>query len=266
MVWLRGLGHSQEMNDVALSTAAHNSARFPLISPPGAVRNRKHQVIDRIVDGGYIDNYGALTALELAQAIHAIRPKLAPFVLSISNDPDEDPELNPLDAPDGAFLSDITVPFEAIMSARSGHGRLAMRNVEAVLDHMAVPACGAQTARVRVWPQFMPTADERSLLPEEDGTIRENSSIPEGQAAAETKTDKGRKISRPVSMSWWLSTPIQIHLRQQTEGSRSDNQNQADMGKIWTALDKPRGCVGQPMTPSAAGEQPATRPLNPARY
>ena len=125
------------MNDVSLSTAAHNSARFPLISPPGAVRNRQNQVIDRIVDGGYIDNYGALTALELAQAIHAIEPKLAPFVLAVSNDPDEDPDLNPLDAPDGAFLSDIMVPVKAIMSARSGHGRLAMGQVEAILDHLA---------------------------------------------------------------------------------------------------------------------------------
>jgi len=236
------LDHSQVMNDITLSTAAHNSARFPLISPPGAVRNRKHQVIDRIVDGGYIDNYGALTALELAQAIHAIEPKLAPFVLSVSNDPDEDPDLNPLDAPDGAFLSDITVPFEAIMSARSGHGRLAMSQVEAVLDHLAGPACGAQTARVRVWPQFISTA-------------REANSVSEDDTSSEDKTIREKKISRPVSMSWWLSTPIQIHLHQQTEGTRSDNKNQTDLGNIWIALDKPQGCVGQRVMPSAAEAQ-----------
>ena len=224
MVWLRGFGKSQLMNDVSLSTAAHNSARFPLISPPGAVRNRQNQVIDRIVDGGYLDNYGALTALELAQAIHAIEPRLAPFVLAVSNDPDEDPDLNPLDAPDGAFLSDIMVPVQAVMSARTGHGRLAMGQVEAVMDHLADAACGAQTAHVRVWPQFAYTSSEE-------------------------------KISRPVSMSWWLSTPIQIHLHQQTELGRSRNRNETDLGKTWTALDKPPGCIGRPMTPSAVEVQ-----------
>jgi hypothetical protein len=219
MVWLRWFRKSQVMNDVTLSTAAHNSARFPIISPPGAVRNSNNQVIDRIVDGGYIDNYGALTALELAQAIHAIEPNLAPFVLAISNDPDEDPDLNPLDVPDGVFLSDIVTPVGAIMSARSSHGRLAMGQVEAILDHLAEADCGAQTAHIRVWPQFAYTINQE-------------------------------KISRPVSMSWWLSTPVQIHLHQQTEPGRSGNQNETDLGKVWTALDKPAECVGRPATPS----------------
>ena len=61
------------LDDVRLSTAATNSARFPVISPPGAVRNRKDNVVDRIVDGGYIENYGAITAMELAVAINAVR-------------------------------------------------------------------------------------------------------------------------------------------------------------------------------------------------
>src|SRR3982751_6448640 len=47
-------------DDVRLSTAAHNSARFPFISPPGSVRNQDQKLVDRIVDGGYFENYGAL--------------------------------------------------------------------------------------------------------------------------------------------------------------------------------------------------------------
>jgi hypothetical protein len=62
----------RELDDIRLSTAAHNSARFPIISPAGEIRNRKHQIVDRIVDGGYFENYGALGAIELAQAIRAI--------------------------------------------------------------------------------------------------------------------------------------------------------------------------------------------------
>jgi hypothetical protein len=67
--------------------------------------------------------------------------------------------------------------------------------------------------------------------------------------------DGDTKESRPVSMSWWLSMPIQIHLHQQTEGTRNQNQNHAEVEKTWTALDKPPDCIGQPLTPSAAEAQ-----------
>ncbi len=53
--------------DVLPSTAAHNSARFPYVSPAGTLRaggeNRGH-----IVDGGYFENFGAVTAREAFRA------------------------------------------------------------------------------------------------------------------------------------------------------------------------------------------------------
>ena len=126
----------------ALSTAATNSARFPVISPPGAVRNAKHNVVDRIVDGGYIENYGAITAMELAVAINAVRPELAPFVLIISNDPDENPIINKIDVPDAAFLTDVSIPIQAIASARDGRGRLAVQQLNSVLGVLTKSECG----------------------------------------------------------------------------------------------------------------------------
>ena len=49
-------------------------------------------LIDRIVDGGYFENYGALTALELARAAEAAlsaeKPHVKLVVLMISSDPD----------------------------------------------------------------------------------------------------------------------------------------------------------------------------------
>ena len=85
-------------SDVRLSTAAHNSARFSYVSPAGnlisetTAYNRGY-----IIDGGYFENYGAQTALELARkAIDVIDPghgqpnhqnlvKLV--ILQISSDP-----------------------------------------------------------------------------------------------------------------------------------------------------------------------------------
>jgi hypothetical protein len=204
----------QNLDDVRLSTAAHNSARFPVISPPGAVRNRKHNVVDRIVDGGYIENYGALTAMELAVAIHALRPEIVPFVLVISNDPDENPDLNRIDVPDTVFLTDVSIPIEAIASTRTGRGRLAVLQLNATLGQLNDPSCRrANTAHVRVWPQYAPAGNGE------------------------------KKTSRPVSMSWWLSTPVQIHLHQQTEGVKNQNKNADEFEQTWRAIEGTSACM-----------------------
>ena len=73
--------------DVRASTAAHNSARFTYVSPAGDLGNRNGSVID----GGYFENYGALTALELARAAkEALKdegPAIKLVFLLISSDP-----------------------------------------------------------------------------------------------------------------------------------------------------------------------------------
>jgi hypothetical protein len=211
------LFHPQNLNDIRLSTAAHNSARFPIVSPPGAIRNRQHQIVDRIVDGGYFENYGALSAMELAQAVHAIEPKLAPFVLVVSNDPDEDPDLTKVDVPDDVALTDLTVPISAVANTRTSRGRLAVDQLEAVMDGITSSTCGDDTAHIRVWPQFRPS-----------------------------KFSGGdKKVSIPVSMSWWLSRPIQILLHQQTEAptEKNQNQNQDQIERVWRAIESNSDCI-----------------------
>jgi hypothetical protein len=86
-------------SDVRLSTAAHNSARFTYISPAGNLESdtKPHHNRGYIIDGGYFENYGAQTALELARkAIDAIDPdqgkpghqnKIKLVILQISSDP-----------------------------------------------------------------------------------------------------------------------------------------------------------------------------------
>lgn len=63
---------NQSMWDIRLSTAVTISARFPGISPHGdIVQPVSGQVIDRVVDGGYYENFGITTALELADALES---------------------------------------------------------------------------------------------------------------------------------------------------------------------------------------------------
>ncbi|MCU7845936.1 MAG: patatin-like phospholipase family protein, partial [Candidatus Thiodiazotropha sp. (ex Monitilora ramsayi)] len=80
--------------DMRLSTAAHNSARFPLVSPPGGWRpvGEEQPQWQRLQDGGLFENFGAETALELATYAEKLwREKwdltLRPYVILITSDP-----------------------------------------------------------------------------------------------------------------------------------------------------------------------------------
>jgi len=53
--------------DIPLSTAATLSARFPLISPYGALPgDDPKRPSERLVDGGYFENDGVTTAFEIS--------------------------------------------------------------------------------------------------------------------------------------------------------------------------------------------------------
>ena len=60
--------------DVPISTAIDNGARFPYLEPSGeimSVKDNPKQMRDgspELLDGGYFDNEGLLTALELAES------------------------------------------------------------------------------------------------------------------------------------------------------------------------------------------------------
>jgi hypothetical protein len=212
------------LNDVRLDTAAHNSARFPLISPAGSIRNKDQAIVDRIVDGGYFENYGALSAKELALAIHAAQPALAPVVVVISNDPDDplnqdadavmpdikaslkvqrdNQEKKARGAVDGAEpITDIVTPLVTVANTRTAHGILGVDELSIALRE-AMPGCQAYLIPVRVWPQPLETSDG----------------------------------PRAVSMSWWLPSLVQRHLHQQTELGKNQNQNGPRLHEIWNVM------------------------------
>jgi len=134
-----------------LAGLAHDSARFPAVSPAGTVMDALNCADQargcpryRVVDGGYFDNSGAITAAELIQAVQNRHPGLHPvlllmrndfFALPICNAPPErgacrDPSsVQPGDdggsGHPGRFAPEITSPLLGLFNARSAHGRLA---------------------------------------------------------------------------------------------------------------------------------------------
>ena len=76
------------LSDISLAQAVSLSARFPLISPHANILAADGRLIDRIVDGGYFDNSGMLTALELMRAIKMLTNNaIKPILIQVSNHP-----------------------------------------------------------------------------------------------------------------------------------------------------------------------------------
>ncbi len=105
------------------------SARFTYVSPAGTIVSRHG--VRRIVDGGYSENSGALTAMEIIQAIddscasgNCLRgARIRPIVILLTNSPrfgsasDYGEQNNGL-----AFLSETVSPIRALFNTRTERG------------------------------------------------------------------------------------------------------------------------------------------------
>jgi hypothetical protein len=102
------------VRDLRVSTAAGLSARFPVISPAGSVPNRP----ERLVDGGYFENSGVETALELIRALKAIAgsDRIAIRLIVLQSTADEQPS---------RAFSEVFDPVHAMLNTRVTRGTLA---------------------------------------------------------------------------------------------------------------------------------------------
>jgi hypothetical protein len=145
--------------DLRLSTAAHNSARFPAISPPGMWK-RDGEIVGRLQDGGLFENYGAETALEIlalacetlrcvpapdappgmqgatarsAQITHVASDAVSvfPVVILISSDPSLPAELaeSPVNPP-LKYAYEVRSTLRSYENARGGHGQEAASRLQ----------------------------------------------------------------------------------------------------------------------------------------
>jgi len=137
----------EQSRTVSLSTAAHLSARFTYVSPAGTLV-KDGVKYGRVVDGGYFENSGATTSLEILKDIDALAsdddPKVArlwqrvdTYVIHISNEPAyprlADDRL--LSAPDNKlirpseFLSEALAPVQTLLHTRGARGVYARKTI-----------------------------------------------------------------------------------------------------------------------------------------
>jgi len=219
--------------DFPIVAAMSNSGRFPIISPPGDISCKRNDgstnVIDRIVDGGYFDNFGASSAIDVAKALFDF--ELDPIVLLITNEPMDIEEADRLAKPrliprqpdigDPTFVGPLTTPFSALYQTRLARGTYAMDLLSDEISQFAANSQrrnrSAETPRrvfhlavhsqyARFNPETLAACDE-----EEENTAKEKQTP--------QRTEDCTTRLKPVSMSWWLSKPVQDFVDSQLPGS-----------------------------------------------
>jgi len=111
--------------DVRLSTAAHNSARFTYVSPAGSVVSAGGALLYHVVDGGYFEDSGAQTALDLIRIIRKYPgvPRIHLVLISFR------PLLAPVASPE-RFVNEALSPLRALLHTRNARGDLAVAEVK----------------------------------------------------------------------------------------------------------------------------------------
>ena len=135
--------------DVPLKTAIHNSARFTYISPAGTLRPDGKEPRGHVVDGGYFENSGSTTALELLSLIvkgcgSQCMDRI--YVIYLRNSPETDPRQIPnskdptqRDKETETFtksyphLNELLSPPRALLAVREAHAALAVETLRAAL-------------------------------------------------------------------------------------------------------------------------------------
>lgn len=136
--------HTLMGGDVSIATAINNTARFPYLEPFGEMLSLKtKKQVGSLVDGGYFENEGLQTALDLAEWLAAqstsSRP-VQPIIVQATGDGEAD--VRPVDVmtcpntSDGAFIPDdkhsalqILAPLFGLYHVRGGHSAVLLRQV-----------------------------------------------------------------------------------------------------------------------------------------
>jgi hypothetical protein len=121
--------------NLSLATAAFLSARFPVITPPGSIGPKNER--SRYVDGGYFENSGTATLIDLIFALslgspqtgssQQPLPKIKLIVINIGTDP-VDLKYS------SRGLGEITGPIVALLNTRSARGDSATNQLGTVVN------------------------------------------------------------------------------------------------------------------------------------
>ena len=258
--------------DIRLSTAAMLSARFPIISPAGILRAEgQDKVGDRVVDGGYFENSGLTTAMDVAREVR--RYGVVPIVAWVQNGPRTDsgdpspagassaipPWIPPRGASTPAMgaaepsgleraFGVVVAPVTALTETREGHG--------------AEAAAAAQRDLWLLNQDVAPDDPDQvgssyftfGVFENPDFSTREGEAPTPECAALAASWRPGVDRMTEVSMSWWLSQSVQAELNAQV----CDARNRRALADLMNRLSQ--RCPVKPRDPSDPKLEAASPP------
>jgi hypothetical protein len=135
--------------DITLGTAVGLSARFPWLLPAGRVPRAQHDL--RIVDGGYIDNSGAETTLDLLRSLHTSYRgtgprKISVYIIAISS-------IQLVETSSWQGIGEILSPIRTMLSTRDSRGSLGIYHASNFPDDcLADKLCNSGEDQFRIFP------------------------------------------------------------------------------------------------------------------
>jgi hypothetical protein len=127
--------------DVSLSTAAHDSARFAYVSPAGRLLSKDGTDQGHVVDGGYFENSGAATLMDVLNVLRGSRSRdrLQFEVVYLCNSAERcwDPgaQAQPSQPRRRRFdATEVFAPVQALLGAREARGELALAAISRTPD------------------------------------------------------------------------------------------------------------------------------------
>jgi hypothetical protein len=186
---------------IRLSTAITMSARFPVVSPQGVLLDKHGTVVDQIVDGGYFENDGIATIIEVVKALQ--KHDLIPVVVRIVNEPGkpDDPAADRTRPPpqpkagEHGLFDDYIAIVRALNATRQGHEDQVAASLRELLGQ------SSRLYEIGVY-EFLDSgpksAPQLSMSPQSNPVCR--------------REVKGAAKMEQVSMSWWMSQPVQAYL------------------------------------------------------
>lgn len=184
-----------------LAAVVHNSARFPLVSPGGEVETRDGKYWDSLVDGGYFENSGAATLVELLHVLLAaenvegeppLQDELRKIrVIVILNDPASSRKK---EEPKPIAHEELMTPVAGLYNVRSARAEASKRSLLSLL------------------PASNLTPDERETQ------------VSLGHGMQDVRAIKGHEKDPDPSMSWYLNPASRRAMWAALQGSttRSD--------------------------------------------
>jgi ABC-type Fe3+-siderophore transport system permease subunit len=227
--------HLSTGTDVATSTAIHNGARFPYISPAGTLR-RDGYPRGHIIDGGYFDPAGTEVVRELAHAIAAgpgredVEAGRLTFIfvyIGYRGMTEESQVYGEADTPSATpatthrLGNELLAPAIGMLQSRTGHAAHLMRSLKADvardgLEHRPfVPAIGPQA-----------------------GAALPGSYIP--VLLCDAPTSRPHKPGFVMPMDWALSAYAQDLMREAVRHCGSNAERLAAIRALMGATSAPR--------------------------